>query len=381
MKIAHFTQCISSYLLIILFSMTVYSCLDVAQDRAQIETRIGTASYKNFTIKIEDGLGSIRTIEAFNQTLKVKLWLQAPHVNIAITHQGDTHNYKELELEIYNVMSNANINIYPAELQNKMSDTFKSHTRRILHIPLLHDSLDMSIIPPQPTKDLPWRFALFADVQERLNGLSDLLIPLGKEDIQFALISGDLTSQGTREDLLTFQKKMNQHLGFPCYATLGNHELGRPGPPFYKVFGRGSFNFDYGDVRFTLLDSASATLAPMIRTKLKSWLKTVPYTLQTVTMHIPLLDPDGTRGGAFANRLEAMEILSELKQGGVDLLMFGHIHTYRSFYQAGINAVISGGGGSIPMKLDGIGRHYVVFEIDAQRRSIAQAVRQIQPAN
>ena len=80
--------------------------------------------------------------------------------------------------------------------------------------------------------------------------------------------------------------------------------------------------------------------------------------------HIPLLDPDGTRGGAFASRLEAAEVLSSLKDHRVDLLLYGHVHTYRYFHQAGIPTVISGGGGSIPMRLDGIGRHYVVFELD-----------------
>jgi hypothetical protein len=72
--------------------------------------------------------------------------------------------------------------------------------------------------------------------------------------------------------------------------------------------------------------------------------------------------------------------LSELKQGGVNLLMFRYVHTYHNFYQAGMNAVISEGGGSIPMKLDGIACYYVIFEIDAQRCSIAQTVKLIQLA-
>ena len=65
-------------------------------------------------------------------------------------------------------------------------------------------------------------------------------------------------------------------------------------------------------------------------------------------MHIPPVDPIGVRNGSFANRNEAAKLLTRLARGGVDLTLYGHIHSYYAFENAGIPAHISGGGGAIP---------------------------------
>jgi 3',5'-cyclic AMP phosphodiesterase CpdA len=221
---------------------------------------------------------------------------------------------------------------------------------------------------------------VFADVQERLDGLSELLIPLAQEPVRLCLISGDLTDQGKASDLKLFQAELERYLPFPCYATMGNHELGTPGPPFFGLFGRASFSFNYSGVQITLLDDASATIAPRTRNKLKGWLRAGREQLHVVVTHLPILDADGTRSGAFASRLEATELLAELAQAGVDLLLYGHVHTYKAFKQAGIPAIISGGGGSIPMRLDGVGRHYLVIELDSLRQVTAHRIQEITPS-
>jgi 3',5'-cyclic-AMP phosphodiesterase len=84
-------------------------------------------------------------------------------------------------------------------------------------------------------------------------------------------------------------------------------------------------------------------------------------------MHIPPLDPTGTRNGGFASKNEAAALLTEFSRAGVDLTLYGHIHTYVGFENAGIPAHISGGGGAIPNRGDGIGRHYMVIEVDPAR--------------
>jgi Icc protein len=57
-------------------------------------------------------------------------------------------------------------------------------------------------------------------------------------------------------------------------------------------------------------------------------------------------------------------LLGRLVEGGVDLTLYGHIHTHVAFENAGIPARISGGGGADPMKLDGIDRHFLVLDVD-----------------
>jgi hypothetical protein len=46
------------------------------------------------------------------------------------------------------------------------------------------------------------------------------------------------------------------------------------------------------------------------------------------------------------------------------LTLYGHIHTYHPFSNGGIPAYISGGGGAIPERLDGIGRHFMVVDVN-----------------
>jgi hypothetical protein len=74
------------------------------------------------------------------------------------------------------------------------------------------------------------------------------------------------------------------------------------------------------------------------------------------------------RNGSFASRNEALALLVRLVRGRVDLTLYGHIHSHYSFENAGIHAEISGGGGAIPERLDGVGRHFMVIDVDPQEK-------------
>ena len=97
---------------------------------------------------------------------------------------------------------------------------------------------------------------------------------------------------------------------------------------------------------------------------LDGWLAAGRGNVHVVGMHIPPLDPSGIRNGAFASRGEASKLLAKLAAGGVDLTLYGHVHSYYAFENAGIPAYVSGGGGSIPERFDGMGRHYLVVDVD-----------------
>jgi 3',5'-cyclic-AMP phosphodiesterase len=355
-------------------------CLNVAEDRARLEDRIGSAVHDRLIVRSSDGLATIRSLSVNDDTADIELWAQVPQIKVSFNAAG-REVPQQISLKIYNVMSGSTLTYTTGQNQMVVDTRYLAPTILEASLPFGLAGGQITLTPPQPDHDHPWRFALFADVQERLNGIADLLTPLGKENVHFALISGDLTSMGKVHELAEFQSQILIHLPFPCYATLGNHELGTSGIPFYRFFGRGTFSFVYGSARFSLLDGASATLAPQSKNKLDRWLDQAISQLHIVTTHIPLIDPDGTRGGAFASRLESAALLSDLQSHNVDLLLYGHVHTFRSFSQAGIPAIISGGGGSIPMRLDGIGRHYVLFEIDVTRKRISHYLQPIYPAN
>ena len=82
--------------------------------------------------------------------------------------------------------------------------------------------------------------------------------------------------------------------------------------------------------------------------------------------HMPLMDPTGLRGAGFSSRNEAASLLGKLAREGIDLTLYGHVHSYYSYSNAGIPAYISGGGGAIPERWDGIGRHYLAVDVDPE---------------
>ena len=238
-------------------------------------------------------------------------------------------------------------------------------THKTLRIDLPVGESTLVLAPTDAQQAGPLRFAVLSDVQEAIDEVQDIYAKVNAEkDVRFVLGAGDLTQQGTVDQLGRFEKELRS-LRLPYYTTLGNHELGRTPPPFQDLYGRGNFSFEFRQVRFTLLDSASATIDPLVYDWLDEWLAAGRHQTHIVGMHIPPMDPVGVRNGGFASRGEAAKLLSRLAQGRVDLTLYGHIHSYYDFDNAGIPAHISGGGGAIPERFDGIGRHFLVVDVDA----------------
>jgi 3',5'-cyclic-AMP phosphodiesterase len=110
---------------------------------------------------------------------------------------------------------------------------------------------------------------------------------------------------------------------------------------------------------------------------LDDWLARGIDETHVVFMHYPVLDPVGVRNGAFASRSEAGKLLGKLSQSDVDLTLYGHIHSFYAFENAGIPAYISGGGGAIPETFDGVGRHFLMVHADAKRATISVRIERV----
>ena len=217
---------------------------------------------------------------------------------------------------------------------------------------------------PDERDEAPFRFALLSDVQTAIDDVGDIFAAVEAEpEVRFLLGAGDLAQRGTRQELRRFQRELRA-FSLPYYTTLGNHDIAEEGG-YQELFGRGNFHFVFRGVHFTMLDSAAATLDPAVYGWLEGWLDEGRSATHVVAMHIPLLDPIGTRNGGFASRHEAGKILALLARGGVDLTLYGHIHSYYRFDNAGIPALISGGGGALPERFDHVGRHFLVVEVGA----------------
>jgi predicted phosphodiesterase len=349
-------------------SLLAAGCLEVAEDRAEREEAIGRASGDGIEVRIDDGLGSVQRLER----LGLAVWAGAPVLSLHVTFPpGPPARFM---LAVDNAMPAAvltgAVDIVPMG-GAVPTERCWSFTPRPAG-----GELVLVVAPPDAAATGPFRFAAMADVQEAIGKVQDIFRRINEDpEIRFVVFNGDLTQWGNEDELVRFQREAKS-LAMPVFATLGNHELGNRNPPFHTLFGRGSFRYVFRGVQFTMLDSASATLAPTAYGWLEGWLAEGQGRLHVVGMHIPPLDPVGTRNGGFASRAEAGRVLAMLAKGGVDLTLYGHVHSYYSFWNAGIPAYISGGGGALPERFDGVGRHFLAIDADPSANVVkVRAVR------
>jgi 3',5'-cyclic-AMP phosphodiesterase len=348
-------------------------CLDVAEGRARRDARIGQASSDGISVRAHGGLATVHALAPVSLTL----WLQAPDVSFDLEL---TAGAPPIEVIARNALADAALAaVTPATgvVVAAASAVAPNERRWLVTPPAAGGTLTLRIAPPDAADARPWRFAVFADVQEAIDRVQDIYRRMAADPtIRFVVMSGDLTERGSEAELARFQAEMGG-LPFPIYATLGNHELGTRDDLFHDHFGRGNFSFAFRGVQFTLLDTASATVAPVVYDWLAGWLVEGIDRVHFVFAHIPPLDPAGTRNGAFASRLEANKLLSLLASGKVDTTFYGHVHSYYAYSNAGIPAYITGGGGAIPEQLDGIGRHFLTVDVDPGRQLTGVAIVRI----
>jgi 3',5'-cyclic-AMP phosphodiesterase len=351
------------------------ACSRPAAERVEQDEEVGRGEIPELAISVDGGHAAVRSLAAGY----VSLWAAAPRLSGQLSLRGEPP--AELWLEVANCMPGAELVLQPSvpllsserDASNVCRFQLGSLAQQLAPSGAEH-VLRFQLAPPDSERPSAFRFAVMSDVQEAIDDVQDIYERLNQEpDVDFLLGAGDLTQQGTREQLERFQLELTASR-IPYYTTLGNHELGQAPTLYQEYFGRGSQSFEYRGVRFSLLDSASATIDPTVFEWLQDWLARGASQLHVVAMHIPPLDPVGVRNGAFASRAEAAKLLGRLAQAGVDLTLYGHIHSYYRFDNAGIPAFISGGGGAIPERFDQMGRHFLIVDAEPVAQTLSVRV-------
>jgi Icc-related predicted phosphoesterase len=345
-------------------------CVRPARERAERDRDVGKASSSALDVKVAHGLAAVRTLEPG----RLVLWSSAPGWELELDAQASSG----LTLEVQNCLPDVELtSLEPSARVTAL--TSEPSTRKRFELELPAGTSRFRLAAPDADQRGAFEFALMSDVQEAIERVRDIYRRVNEEpDVRFLLGAGDLTRRGTEAELGRFRDELEE-LGVPYYTTLGNHELGTSPPPYQDWYGRANFQFVFRGVYFTMLDSASATLDPLVYDWLDTWLARGRSSVHVVAMHIPPLDPTGVRNGAFASRGEAAALLAELAENHVDLTLYGHIHSYYRFENAGIPAFISGGGGAIPERFDDMGRHFMVIDIDADRGVVGTRVVRVYP--
>jgi predicted phosphodiesterase len=341
--------------------LALAGCLRPSQARVERDGQVGQAQGARLTVRVEGGQAAVRAMADDSLTL----WAGAPVLDLHLSAKSDG----PVTLVVRNTFSDAACTATDSRgaAQPVRARAGEVPTERQFDLDLrAGEELSLHLAPPDAEDHTPFRFGALSDIQEALPKVQDIYARVNRDpQLRFLIAAGDLTSNGSVEQLEQFQHEMRT-LRVPYFATLGNHDIGTSSLPWYDYFGRASQHFRFHQAAFSLVDSASATLDPGLYDALDGWLAgdAKANLFRVVAMHIPPLDPVGTRDGAFASRDEAAKLLSRLANAGVGLTLYGHIHSFYAFSNAGIPAFISGGGGAIPERMDGMGRHYLQVDLD-----------------
>ncbi len=340
-----------------------------AEERALKDLRVGQVDANGVAFTVEDGLAVVRKVEPGTLTL----WGSAPAFHVrAVSSAGAT---EEWTVVVRNAMADAELSATvagePLLVEALPPGPLPTVKMWKVRVPAGVEAR-LTVAPPLWDQPMSFRFAALADVQEALPRVGDIYRRINEDPtLRFIYFSGDLTQRGSVQQLEEFQSRLLESR-IPLFATLGNHETYAPDASYHEYFGRGNLHFTFHGVHFTMIDSANGSLDPRAEEMLDGWLAAGRDAVHILGTHIPIVDPIGVRNGAFASRNEAAALLAKLANGKLDLTLYGHVHSYYSFSNAGIPSFISGGGGAIPEQFDGVGRHFLAVEVDP-----AQGVRTV----
>lgn len=349
-------------------ALWIGSCLHVPDERAARDLSIGRADAATARVVVASGLGVVRELRAG----ALRLWASAPELEVSLD-PGEHPGVWDIRLD--NVVADAMLWVNGVSIPPTLDSSVPTERHFVV---TLDAKATLSLRTPDSASTQPWQFLFYADVQEAIDRVHDLYRSMNAQSAaRFALIGGDLTERGSDAELERFERE-TKSLQIPVYSTLGNHELGHgDGAPYQQRFGLASSHFRFRGVGFSLLDSASATIAPEIYERLDGWLDDSRDQLHVVSMHVPPIDPVGVRSGSFSSKNEAQRLLVRLAEAGVDVTLYGHVHSYYAFSNAKIPAFIAGGGGAIPERFDNIGRHYLVLDVTPQTQTLRVALVRI----
>jgi 3',5'-cyclic AMP phosphodiesterase CpdA len=334
------------------------SCsLRPAENRAKLDQRVGKTDVEGTNWEVRDGLAQFLD----EQPGELTLWAQAPAWSVEI--QPEPAATTGWRLHLNNAMPTGELTVIEGDATVTKVDQPLA-TRQVWDVTLDPEEVTrLAFAPPDAEAPEKWRFAVLSDVQEAVGSVGDIFTRINRdEQIRFVVSSGDITDLGSADELSRFQDELRA-LDVPFYTTTGNHEEGSPDDVWPAFFGRTNFHFEFRETHFSFIDSGSATVDPMVYGWLETWLADAREDVHVFVAHIAPIDPMGIRNGSFRSRHEAAKLQQMLAEGRVDLALHGHVHSYYLFERAGVPSYISGGGGAIPERFDGIGRHFLTVDV------------------
>lgn len=349
-------------------------CLRRGEERALSDLEVGVATSDAVTVVVDDGLAHVREVVPGDADTpgRITLWGSAPAFSLALGSEVD----RTWELTVQNCMADAALTVLDADTAVDVVDIGElpgpRPTVRRWQVTLRGQpgaaEARLRVAPPDADTLGPgesWRFAVMGDIQRALDQVDDVFERINQDpSIRFVASTGDLVQSGSIDEYELLEGQLAV-LDVPYFSTIGNHELFADHERWRVRFGRFNLHFRFKGAVFSLVDSGNSSVDPLVYEWLDEWLDEARDEVHFFFTHFPAVDPIGVRAGSFRSAHEAHKLLRRLADGRVDVTFYGHIHSYYAFANAGIPAYISGGGGAIPERWDGIGRHFLTVDVVA----------------
>jgi predicted phosphodiesterase len=338
------------------------ACSRPGEDRAVAELDVGHSQISNAKVDIEDGLAAIKELEDG----RLVLWSGAPTLDITLTADPG-----EWTIVVENSLPDAELLIGGLPAPREVIDGARP-TVGTWRVPLtVGGEYQLRIAPPDAIAVGPYRIVAMADIQTALPVVHQVFEKINEvENARYVVGMGDITERGRIDEYDLWDRQLLT-LNIPFYTTLGNHELWGPFDRWTSRYGRSSFHFDFKGTAFTFADSGNAGIDPLVEEWIDGWLAQSIDQPHIFLTHVPPVDPVGVRAGGFRSSRDGYRMIERLVRGNVDLALYGHIHTLVEYDDADIPTYISGGGGAEPMRGDGIGRHFLVIDLDGPTQTVS----------
>ncbi len=215
-----------------------------------------------------------------------------------------------------------------------------------------------------PAKDGEFTFAVYGDTRTRPDVHRKMAALIAAAKPTFVVHTGDQVADGRDAALWTtfFDITKEMLRAAPFFAVLGNHE--RNTKLWYEFFDKtaGYYSFDWGRIHWTMLNSDVANVASSNEAREAFWNEETAWMEKDLAAHqdaeyrfVVFHHPPYT---AMTSRHEsaakiAQRMVPLFQKHKVTIFFGGHDHNYQRHVEAGIQYVVTGGGGAPLYEVDG----------------------------
>jgi predicted phosphodiesterase len=225
---------------------------------------------------------------------------------------------------------------------------------------------DISSRLPEPVAGGNWTFIAMGDPQGHdwnVEAAGELADAMGA---RFILLLGDVVASGEQAQYDSLTRAMG-NVSVPVFAVPGNHDTTNLGSArFLQAFGSFEGRFDFGGVRFVLLDTSSQTFGVQGASYLSGAAAGRPAGERlVVATHTSPLDPRPHGSDPYLDPGGSARLMAAVESAGADLLLAGHVHMYCSTATTGgVPLVVTGGGGGVLIASEGPWNFHHLLRVD-----------------